>query len=75
MSVYTWADLAKEFLAAAIDDEELRRALPVGFASRGDSKQVLREKLLESVDKLRARVDADTLIDSFTARIRASRFC
>lgn len=73
VTVYTWVDLIKEFLASAVQDEELRHALPVGFASRDDIKPRLRETMLAGLDKMRARIGADKLIDTFTNRIRIAQ--
>jgi len=72
VTVYTWVDLAKEFLATAVEDEELRHALPVGFANQSDLKPQLRDKMLASLDGMRVRINAEKLIDTFTTRIRAA---
>jgi oxalate decarboxylase/phosphoglucose isomerase-like protein (cupin superfamily) len=73
ISVYTWADLAKEYLQAGIDSPQLRRALPPGFASRSELKPLLREKMIAAMDKIRTGADTEKLIDAFTRRVRASR--
>jgi lysine-specific demethylase/histidyl-hydroxylase NO66 len=73
ISVYTWADLAKEYLQAGIDSPQLRGALPPGFASRSELKPLLREKMIAAMDKIRTGADTDKLIDAFTRRVRASR--
>lgn len=72
VTVYTWADLLKELLSSAIDDEDMRRALPPGFASRGELKSMLRDRMLASLDTLPARTNPDRVIDSFTARVRGA---
>jgi ribosomal protein L16 Arg81 hydroxylase len=73
ISVYTWADLAKEYLQAGIDSPQLRGALPPGFASRSELKPLLREKMIAAMDKIRTGADTEKLIDAFTRRVRASR--
>jgi ribosomal protein L16 Arg81 hydroxylase len=73
ITVYTWVDLMKEFLASATDDLQLRAALPVGFAHQPDAKPLLRQKMLAALDRLRAQADLDHLIDAFTARVRAAQ--
>ena len=72
ITVYTWADLMKEFLASAIADPHLRRALPAQFASRSDLLPVLRQGLMSAIDGLGAEPKLDTMIDGFTHRVRAA---
>jgi ribosomal protein L16 Arg81 hydroxylase len=73
ISVYTWADLLKELLSSAIDDEEMRRALPPGFATHGELRPLLNRKMREMADRLRARSDPDKLIDALAGRVRATQ--
>jgi ribosomal protein L16 Arg81 hydroxylase len=73
ISVYTWADLLKELLSSAMDDENMRHALPAGFATHAELRPLLNRKMREMVDKLRSRSDFDSLIDAFTSRVRATR--
>lgn len=73
ITVYTWADLLKEFLAAALEDPRLRTALPAGFAHESELKPLLRQELLASLDRLRAQADFDRMIDAFSARVRAAQ--
>ena len=73
ISVYTWADLLKELLSSAMDDEHMRHALPAGFATHAELRPLLNRKMREMVDKLRSRSDFDRLIDAFTSRVRATR--
>ena len=72
ITVYTWVDLVKEALASAIEDEGMRGALPTGFAHRSDLKPLLRQRMLDALDKLKSPTRADELIASFTARVRAA---
>jgi ribosomal protein L16 Arg81 hydroxylase len=70
ITVYTWVDLVKEFLASAVEDPQLRRALPPGFATRAELKSSLQQGLAAAVEKLSQQTDATRLIESFTERVR-----
>ena len=72
ITVYTWVDLAKEFLASAIDNPALRRALPTGFASRSGAKLELTKNLAGAVEAMRAGAAPEKLVDTFTSRIRST---
>lgn len=72
VTVYTWVDLIKEYLSAAVDSTELRAALPLGFASRRELQPALHARLLEALDALRAGTDPTPLIAAFTSRVRAA---
>jgi len=72
VTVYTWVDLIKEYLSAAVDTRELRAALPPGFASQRELQPALRDNLLKALDELRAGTDANPLIEAFTSRVRAA---
>ena len=72
ITVYTWVDLLKEYAQTAIADKEQRRALAPGFASRADLMPMLREQLIQALDRLRTTTDIDRLIESFTDRVRAT---
>jgi ribosomal protein L16 Arg81 hydroxylase len=73
IGVYTWVDLTKEYLQACIDSPRWRQALPPGFASHGELKPLLRQRMIELLDELRSGADHDKLIESFTHRVRSSR--
>lgn len=73
ITVYTWADLIKELLNSAVDEEEMRRALPPGFATHEELRPLLKRKICEMWEKLRPQPEDDWLIDGFTSRVRASR--
>jgi hypothetical protein len=73
ISVYTWADLLKELLSSAIDDEEMRHALPPGFATHSELRPLLKRKMREMADSLYSKFDPDKLIDALTGRVRATR--
>jgi ribosomal protein L16 Arg81 hydroxylase len=73
ISVYTWADLAKEYLQACIDSPRWRQALPPGFASHGELTPLLRRTMLELLDEVRGAADHDRLLESFKHRVRLNR--
>jgi len=73
ISVYTWADLLKELLSSAIDDEAMRHALPPGFATQSELRSLLKRKMREMGDSLYSKSDPDKLIDAFTGRVRATQ--
>ena len=73
ITVYTWVDLLKEYLQTAIASEELRQALPPGFARCGGLKPILHEKLTAALDRLRSDNNLDRLIDAFRERVRGSQ--
>jgi ribosomal protein L16 Arg81 hydroxylase len=72
VTVYTWVDLVKEHLSSAIESEQLRHALPPGFASNPELKSALSQKLRDAISTLQAGADTDRLIDAFTERARAA---
>ena len=73
ITVYTWADLMKEFLSAAIDNEEMRHALPPGFATRDELRPLLNRKVRDMWDTLREQSDTGKLIESFKSRVRTTQ--
>jgi ribosomal protein L16 Arg81 hydroxylase len=73
ISVYTWVDLAREFLQSCVDSPQLRQALPPGFATHRELKPLLRQRMVDALDHLRTGADHDRLIDAFTNRVRASQ--
>ncbi len=74
LSVHTWVDLIKEALASAIADEQLRAALPPGFARRGaDLAPQLAQRLGVALAQLQARTDPAALVAAYGARVRSGR--
>ena len=72
ITVYTWVDLARDMLEACVNDVELRRALPVGFAQRADLKLSMKTRLLQTLEQLTAS-DHDQTIDAFVNRVRSAQ--
>jgi hypothetical protein len=70
ITVYTWVDLVKELLASAVEDPQLRRALPPGFATRAALKPSLQQGFAAAVEKLAKESDYERLIEAFSDRVR-----
>jgi len=73
VTVYTWADLAKELLSLAIDDEDMRHALPPGFATHSELRPLLKRKMREIWAALHREADHERLVEAFTSRVRGAR--
>jgi ribosomal protein L16 Arg81 hydroxylase len=71
ISVYTWADLTRGLPEGSLNDEELRHALPAGFATRPELQEQLTQKLRQSLRHLRPAVDLEQLVQSFIERVRS----
>jgi ribosomal protein L16 Arg81 hydroxylase len=73
VSVYTWADLARESLSSLLDSPDWRRALPPGFAHRGELRPVMLQGMHQALEQLVTAEDHGNLADSFTRRVRSNR--
>ena len=73
ITVYTWVELIAELANAARDIAPLRAALPPGFITRGEHKQTLQQKLIESLDLLRDNINGERLVEGFLQRVGAAR--
>jgi hypothetical protein len=71
VNVLTWADMAREFLPSCIENEEYRRALPPGFASRPELRPALKQRLTQLLPGV--PIDQDGLIDQAIAVVQAGR--
>jgi ribosomal protein L16 Arg81 hydroxylase len=71
INVLTWADVVREFLPSCLDNEEYRRALPPGFASRGELRPALQRRLAEILPD--APMAHDVLVDRAIAAVRSGR--
>jgi mannose-6-phosphate isomerase-like protein (cupin superfamily) len=69
---YTWADLLLELVSrVALEEPTFRKALPVGFAREGFDRTAARETLQGLLLELRARADADAMLEHFIERFIA----
>jgi hypothetical protein len=71
INVLTWADLALEFAPRCLENEEYRKALPPGFASRPGLRPALRQRLTSMLPGV--AVDHDALIDRAISVVLAGR--
>jgi Cupin superfamily protein len=71
INVLTWADLAREFIPSCLENEEYRRALPPGFASRAEFRPALKQQLARMLPD--APIDHDVLIDRAISVVQAGR--
>jgi hypothetical protein len=71
VNVLTWADLAHEFMPSCFENEEYRRALPPGFASRAELRPALKQQLMRLLPGV--PIDPDVLIDRAVALVNSGR--
>jgi len=70
ITVFTWVDLLREVTQHAVNDRELRKALPVGFASQPGMKPAIQRQLKEALNRVLKSADVDLLLDSFSNRVK-----
>jgi ribosomal protein L16 Arg81 hydroxylase len=70
ITVFTWIDLLREVTQHAVNDRELRKALPVGFASQPSMKPAIQRQLKEALNRVLKSTDVDQLLDSFSDRVK-----
>jgi hypothetical protein len=71
ISVYTWADLTRELPDGYVNDEELRHALPAGFATRPEIQAQLQQQLCAWVAQPHTAMDLDQVVRMFIERVRS----
>jgi Cupin superfamily protein len=71
VNVLTWADLARESVPSCLENEEYRRALPPGFASRPELRPAVKERLARMLPA--GATDLDALIDRAIALVQSGR--
>lgn len=72
INVYTWFDLVGNLLPSATESEELRRALPAGFASRAELRPALKDKLIELLGPSTG-IDLDRALDQVMAAFKVQK--
>jgi len=70
MTVMTWLDLAGELVQAAKEDVRLRKALPVGFASRPEAIAEMRDELAAILERLAGSERMPAVIENFAQRAK-----
>ncbi len=73
INIYTWADLVGDLVPSRVENEELRRALPAGFASRAELRPALKDQLTRMLPSLAARIDFDQMFNRLTGMTKAWR--
>lgn len=73
VTVYTWVELLAEWVQSCKHHPAFRRALPPGFAGRGDVRQSLKQQLPLMVAELARLTDYDRLVEGFAQRVRSAR--
>ena len=71
LNVLTWADVAWEFIPSCVENEEYRRALPPGFASRTELRPALKQRLAQMLPGV--PVEHDVLIDRAISLVQSMR--
>jgi hypothetical protein len=71
INVFTWADIALEFVPSCLENEEYRRGLPPGFASRAELRPELKQRLIQMLPGV--AIDHDVLIDRAISLVQAGR--
>jgi ribosomal protein L16 Arg81 hydroxylase len=71
LNVLTWADVAWEFVPSCVENEEYRRALPPGFASRAELRPALKQRLARMLPGI--PVEHDVLIDRAISLVQSMR--
>lgn len=71
LNVLTWADVAWEFVPSCVENEEYRRALPPGFASRAELRPALKQQLAQMLPGV--AVEHDVLIDRAISLVQSMR--
>lgn len=70
----TWSDLLLESVArVALEDPELRRSLPVGFASQGFDRGDARGRFADLMKRVAEQVDFDGALDHFAEDLVSTR--
>ena len=70
----TWTDLLLEAVArAALEDAELRRSLPVGYASQGFDRAASRARFADMLQRAVAKADFDGALDHFAVDLVSTR--
>jgi hypothetical protein len=74
ITVYTWLDLATELLQSCKTMPVFRKALPPGFASRGDGTTSLKAELVRLIDRAKTDADYDRTLQVFSHKVQTARF-
>jgi ribosomal protein L16 Arg81 hydroxylase len=73
INVYTWVDVVRGLVPSALDREELRKALPPGFASRTHLRPALMEQLKQILSGLSAADSCGRLFDNLLRQVSSEK--
>lgn len=73
INVYTWVDLLRGVIPSALDSEELREALPPGFASRIELRPALLGRLKQILSGLSADDSSERLFNNFLRQVSSEK--
>jgi ribosomal protein L16 Arg81 hydroxylase len=73
INVYTWVDIVRGLIPSALDSEELRKALPPGFASRVELRPALMERLNQILSRASAADSGRRLFDSLLRQVASEK--
>lgn len=73
VTVYTWVNLASEIFMSCMESPQFRAALPAGFASRAELKDIVRQRISGLLVEFQNDIDYDKLIDIFINRVLSSK--
>jgi ribosomal protein L16 Arg81 hydroxylase len=63
INIYSWADVVRQLIPSCVENEEFRRALPIGFASRAELRSAMQQQLLRMAPQLSANNECERLLD------------
>ena len=75
INVYTWVDVVRGLIPAALDSEELRQALPPGFASRAELRPALIGRLKQILSGLPTADSSEHLFDKLLRKVSSEKQC
>jgi hypothetical protein len=70
---YTWMDVFAEAVQLCREEPRFRRALPIGFAGRGEVGSDLREEFYSLLDSFREHADLEELLEVVAQRFVSTR--
>jgi ribosomal protein L16 Arg81 hydroxylase len=73
ITVYTWVEPLAEWSRTSAERPAFRRALPPGFARRGELRPVLKTEFIQMLASLEKDANIDAFLDRFSKRVQAGQ--
>jgi hypothetical protein len=73
INIYSWVDLLGKAFPSSFERTDLRRGLPVGFASRAELRPTIKEQLARLIPAPPSGLEGDRLLDELIGRIQPGR--